>query len=262
MNEMQALPRLVPVSGARNFRDLGGYQAACGRRVRQGAVLRGGHPGELTEEGRAQLADLGLGAIVDLRTNEERAGIPYPEEVVSGLTYWSRDYSLSTGDFVNMMLDPATTPEAMRHFMFDVYRRLFVEQTEGIGALLRLLLEGSGPVLVNCTAGKDRTGIACAVVLAALGVPRDTIRADYAFTETVQDPDKQLFHVDPAGPFAHLLRIDRQIWRIMMRSDPEYLDVMFAALNEQFGETANYLREAHGLSAGDITQLRGNLLEG
>ncbi len=148
-------------------------------------MLRGGHPGELTGEGRAQFARLGLGAIIDLRTTEERAGQPYPAGLTDGLHYWTRDYDLSRGDLVVMLRDPATGPEAMRARMLQSYRVIVDEQRQGIGAMFAMLRVGRTPLLINCTAGKDRTGAVCAILLAALGVPLDVVREDYALTERV-----------------------------------------------------------------------------
>src|SRR3546814_3374239 len=95
---MASYARLLTVAGSRNLRDLGGYRAMDGRRVRRGMLLRSGHPGELTAEGARQFAALGLAAILDLRTTEERAGQPYPPGLAEGLHYWTRDYDLSRGD--------------------------------------------------------------------------------------------------------------------------------------------------------------------
>src|SRR3546814_578713 len=82
---MASYARLLTVAGSRNLRDLGGYRAMDGRRVRRGMLLRSGHPGELTAEGARQFAALGLAAILDLRTTEERAGTPYPPGPPEGM---------------------------------------------------------------------------------------------------------------------------------------------------------------------------------
>lgn len=257
-----ATDRLLAIAGSRNLRDLGGYGTTDGRRVRRGLLLRGGHPAGLTEQGTAQFARLGLGAIVDLRTTEERAGQPYPRGLTDGIDYWTRDYDLSRGDLVAMLRDPATGPDEMRARMLQSYRMIVDEQRPGIGAMFAMLRGGRTPLLINCTAGKDRTGAACAILLAALGVPHDVVREDYVLTERVQDPCAQLFHVDPNGPFAYLLEIDPAVWRVMMRSAPEYIDVAFAALAENHGSVETYLAAVHGLDAAMLADLRNRLLEG
>ena len=167
--------RRLPVEGARNLRDLGGYRTADGRIVQPRKILRGGHPGQMTQAGRAAFARLGLRTIVDLRSTSERETLPFPDDVLASARYWSRGYDLSRGDIVQILRDPATSPDLMRQRMISNYAILPYEQGPGIAAALRLLAEGEVPLLVNCTAGKDRTGIACAVILAALGVPREQV---------------------------------------------------------------------------------------
>lgn len=257
----EAAVRLLDIAGSRNLRDLGGYRAADGRTVRRGMLLRGGHPAGLTERGIAQVAALGLGAIIDLRTTEERAGHPWPAELVGGLHYWTRDYDLSRGDLVAMLRDPATGPEDIRLRMLQSYRLIADEQRGGIGAMFDLLRDQRTPLLINCTAGKDRTGVVCAILLIALGVSIESVRADYALTETFQDPGSQLFRVDPDGPFAYLLAVDPEVWRTMMRSAPDYIDATFAALAEKYGSPEAYLRAEHGLDEAALAALRDRLLE-
>ena len=256
-----APPRMLAVRGSRNLRDLGGYRTADGRRVRHGRLYRAGHPGELCETGMAEFAALGLGAIVDLRTTEERAHIPYPAEALGQTHYWSRDYALSRGDIVAMLREPATTADAMRAQMKANYRKLVHEQHEGIAATLRFLGEGRTPVLINCTAGKDRTGVAAAVVLAALGAPHEAVRRDFAYTEVVQDPGSQLFKYDRDGPFGYMLDVPSEVMRAMMGADPSNIDAMFDDLAERFGSVEGYLREAHGIDAAALNALRDDMLE-
>ncbi len=253
--------RVLDMPGARNLRELGGYRMANGRQVKVGTVYRGGHPGGIATEHLPLLHQLGLSAIVDLRTTEERGQLPFPDALVSSAQYWTRDYTLSRGDLVRLLRDPVTDPDTMREHMLRSYARFPDEQREGIGALLRLLLEGRAPLLVNCTAGKDRTGVVCALLLAALGADRDLIRQDYALTEQLHDPSGQLFAVDPAGPFAYLLEVDPQVWRTMMRSDPDYIDATFDALEQYHGSTERYLEAVHGIGPAERQRLRAFLLE-
>src|SRR3546814_6625514 len=100
------------------------------------------------------------------------------------------------------MRDPATRAADIHAHMLETYRRLLGEQRAAVAAMFGLLLAGRAPLLINCTAGKDRTGVLSALLLAALGVPLETVRTDYALTELIQDPRAPLFPVDPDGPFA------------------------------------------------------------
>ena len=254
--------RRLPVEGARNLRDLGGYRTADGRIVQPRKILRGGHPGQMTQAGRAAFARLGLRTIVDLRSTSERETLPFPDDVLASARYWSRGYDLSRGDIVQILRDPATSPDLMRQRMISNYAILPYEQGPGIAAALRLLAEGEVPLLVNCTAGKDRTGIACAVILAALGVPREQVVEDYALSEWLEDPASQLFEIDPEGPFAFLLSVDPAVWHVMNRSDPDYIRASFAALDEAHGSVEGYLEAELEIGAGELERLREVVLAG
>src|SRR3546814_1768609 len=94
------------------------------------------------------------------------------------------------------MRDPATRAADIHAHMLETYRRLLGEQRAAVAAMFGLLLAGRAPLLINCTAGKDRTGVLSALLLAALGVPLETVRTDYALTELIQDPRAPLFPVD------------------------------------------------------------------
>jgi len=258
----KAEARRLPVEGARNLRDIGGYRTVDGRTVRRGLVLRGGHPGDLTEAGRAGFAALGLRAIVDLRSNGERASHPFPEEIRPGAHYWSRDYEISGGDLVALLRDTAAAAEQMRQRMIQTYTRLPYEQAPGIAAALRLAADGGGPMLVNCTAGKDRTGVTCAVLLAALGVPQEHVIEDYALTEWLEDPDAGLFWVDPEGPHAYLLSVDPAVWRMLNRSDPDYIRTTYATLESAHGSIEGFISGELGISPDELERLREVMLEG
>ncbi|MDO7836313.1 tyrosine-protein phosphatase [Sphingobium sp. HBC34] len=258
----KAEARRLPVEGARNLRDLGGYRAQDGRIVRTGAVFRGGHPGGLTETGHRAFAGLGLRAIVDLRSNAERAHTPFPDSSVANARYWSRDHDNSTGDFVTILRNPATSGAEMRAFMLATYEQLPFDQAISMTAMLRLLADGETPLLVNCTAGKDRTGIACAILLSILGVHRDQIIEDYALTEWLEDPSAQLFKSNPDNPLALMPEINPDVWRAMNRSDPDYLRTAFTVIEARHGSVPNYATSVLGLDESIQERVRTHLLEG
>lgn len=253
--------RVIAIPGARNLRDIGGYPTADGRTVKRGMIYRGGHPGNIPADHLTDLRMLKLKAVLDLRTTEERRSIPYDESCLAGARYWSRDYDLSRGDIVALLRDPQTTEIAMRRHMLSAYRLFHEEQHGGIAGLFNLLVEGFVPLLVNCTAGKDRTGVTIAILPGALGVPRDIIRQDYALTDSLHDPSGQLFDVDPDGPFAYLLGVEPDVWRTMNSSSPDYIDATFEALDEAYGGVEGYLRQRHGIDRHQLTQLRSLLLD-
>src|ERR1700722_18987014 len=168
------------LAGASNFRDLGGYPTQAGRMVRWRQIFRSNHLGHLTAADIEVLRGLGLKSAFDFRGTEERAtaacrlqeiavhSLPIEPTVVAELRA-----RLAAG-----LLTPATAAEVMR----GSYRGYVQDNTPRFRALFAHLLEDHAPLVIHCTAGKDRTGFACALVLHALGVADDLIAEDYLLT--------------------------------------------------------------------------------
>ncbi len=135
----------------------------------------------------------------------------------------------------------------------------------GLVALTRrylgTLAEGRGPSLVNCMAGKDRTGIAVAVVQLAIGVHRDDVLADYLLTNTAGDSEARI----AAG--AETIRamsrqLDPEVLRAIMGVEAEYLEAAFAAMADKHGSVDGYLRDVLGVDEALRERLRAQLVEG
>jgi len=253
--------RLVAVPGAHNMRDLGGYPTADGRFVRSDLLFRSGHPGDILAEHLPDLLALGLRTIIDLRTTGERRARAFPDALIASLTYWSRDYDFSRGEIVKMLSDPTLTASNMRERIFASYSRYPEEQRDAIGAVFKAILAGRFPLLINCTAGKDRTGVISAILLSALGVPREIVREDYALTEKINYPTTLLHRLEPDNPYAAVEHVDLEVRRAMMRSAPEYLDAMFETLDAVYGSIPAYLESEHGIGDDQLTSIRELLLE-
>jgi len=253
--------RVKRIPGARNLRDLGGYPTADGRKVRWGVVYRAGTPAEIPEHAHSEIAALGLACIVDMRSNRERLHEGYHPKLLKDLEYWYREYDFSEGDMIEMLRNPASCAEDARRMMKQVYRDLPYEQTEALKALFAKVRAGRIPLLVNCSAGKDRTGTAAALLLSALGVPRETIVEDYALSERLHDPADSFLGIDPTGPLAFLVNVAPDVWRAVMGSPAEYLEEMFATLERKHGSVDNYCREMLGLDGAGLFDVRAALLE-
>ena len=107
--------------------------------------------------------------------------------------------------------------------------------------------------------GKDRTGVAAALVLTALGVPRRVIHEDYLLTELFYDQCCDVMVKDGGNQFFD--GVDRQLWEPMMRAESAYLDAMFDRLDAAHGSVERYLRDELGMHDGMIDRLRSHLLE-
>lgn len=254
--EAAAPARFIELQGGRNFRDIGGYRTADGRTVRWGRLYRSGSLGDLTRAGRQRLAALHVTSIVDLRTTEERARDPGNWLATSGQGHWARDYGFSRSDMAAMFGKPETlTVEGMRTMMTGAYRRLAHEQAPGYRVMFQRLVAGKGPVVVNCTAGKDRTGVGVALVLTAIGVPYETVREDFLLSNGA--PGMDGLHQSLSGPLA---RLPAHLVGPIVGVDGVYLDTAFAAIRESHGSVDAFLRDELGVGPREVAMLRKRLL--
>ncbi|MBW8783049.1 MAG: tyrosine-protein phosphatase, partial [Novosphingobium sp.] len=163
--------------GAHNFRDVGGYRTADGHTVRWGVLYRSGVLAGLTAAGQARAAALGLQALVDLRSTGERTSQPDPAMLAPHR--WAQDYQIDQSGFKGLAGPNGARPDAVRAMMIAGYRIMPHQQARAYRELFAELIRGDTPVLVHCSAGKDRTGVGVALVLTALGVPYATVRDDF-----------------------------------------------------------------------------------
>jgi protein-tyrosine phosphatase len=248
--------RFILLEGGRNFRDLGGLRTGDGYAVRSGLFYRSGPLGSLTERGRADFARLRVTRIVDLRTTDERSHDAYSQKGVFGDAYWTRDYGMSMGDMRAIFSDPAKlTAENMRGMMTMAYRTMPREQAPAYRELFASLVAGRGPVVVNCTAGKDRTGIAAALVLTALGVPYETVRADFLLSNGAPGMNT-LGGSIPAA----LSRLPAEVTAPLIGVEGVYLDTAFAELRQHYGSVDVYLEKELGVGPRERAQLRRRML--
>lgn len=201
------------------------------------------------------LAGLGIRTVIDLRTHHERVARPsrLPQDWAVGV--WSRDYGASGGDHAGRAL-PRSTEEAAAA-MEKVYRRMPFEQAEAYRVMFLRIAAGDTPILVHCLGGKDRTGVAVALLLDVLGAPRDSIRQDYRLTDACLLRDHAVLEPGRVQGTAD----DEAARAPLMAANPAYLDAMFDKLAKDFGGTAGYFEEVLGLDADVRTRVRMSLLE-
>lgn len=244
--------RHVPLQGTTNFRDLGGYTGHEGRTVRWRTLFRADHLADLTAQDLAQLQTLGVGHAVDFRGALERQAHGYDWPQLQQHT---------------LPVEPTLVQEAMRlmhqgqamhaqeavALMQATYRSFVVDNAHYFAQLFELLLSAQAPVVFHCTAGKDRTGWAAALILHALGVPREVIAQDYLLTNT--------FYQRPAALAAKAAaRIDPEILQVLWKVQLPFLDSAYELVHQQFGSMDAYLHDAMQLDAAALAQLRSRYL--
>ncbi|MBN9213934.1 MAG: protein tyrosine phosphatase [Microbacterium sp. SCN 70-200] len=227
------------VPGAMNFRDIGGLPAGD-RVTRSGVLFRSGNLARLGDEGRAGLRELGIRRIVDLRDDDEVVREP---SLIEGLDIEVRRAPLFLGSVASFFTEDISL-EAM-------YRALVDDSSARITEVVRAVL-GDQPVLVHCTVGKDRTGVTVAIMLAAAGVDRSAVVADYARTETLL-PAAHTARV--VAGLRHLHPEARHLEELATRSPAPVMTGLLDDLATRFGSPADYLR-AHGIADDELTELR------
>jgi protein-tyrosine phosphatase len=260
--------RVLPLAGGCNFRDCGGYETRHGTRVRWGRLYRSGVMSGLAPAAALQVAALELRAVCDLRRNSERALHPNPDfgERVRRFewdtaTESSPIRSRTFGD------DAAPAAAAAHAAMIRMYEQLpFQLQPRLAGVFTALEHANPGATIVHCMAGKDRTGVAVALVLEALGVGRDTIIEDYVMTNSAVDLRAHIVGrratgaglVAPADP---MLAMPPAALDAILAARPEYLLASLAAIEARSGSLAGYLQDELAVSARALERLRESLTE-
>jgi protein-tyrosine phosphatase len=174
--------RTLVLEGCVNFRDLGGYRTRDGREIGWRRLFRADGLNRLTAADRALLGDLGLATVIDLRTvdeAEQRGRFPVDQVPV-------RYVDLPLTD---VLPSPEELPEwGEASYVASRYGRMVEEGGSVLTRAIEVLASaGSLPAVVHCSAGKDRTGVLSALVLAFLGVPDETIVEDYALSAAAMD---------------------------------------------------------------------------
>ena len=241
--------RHLNLAGASNFRDLGGYPGKDGRALRWRQIFRSNHLGHLTEADIELLRGLGLKSAFDFRGTGERAA------AMCGLTEIAV-HSLPIEPTVVAALRarlaggaPLASADAL-DVMRDSYRNYVRYNTPSFCALFAHLLEDRAPLVIHCTAGKDRTGFACALILHALGVPDDLIAEDYLLTN-------RFYRRDPSASSD----LPEEVRQVLASVEASFLAAAFDAIRADYGDLESYLSDGLGLGAQERARLEARYLE-
>jgi len=244
--------RSLHLAGAPNFRDAGGYRTSDGAWVKMGVVYRSGDISKLSAADLAELRRLGIHTVYDLRTDAEIAAAP--DQVPAGAKDVQENILGAAG---TAGFNP-TTPAAATQEMVQAEVTMVDAQSAQTGyhnVLTGIADSKDLAVLYHCTAGKDRTGWASAVLLTALGVPQATVEADYLDSNTYNAAGN-------AAELAELPAALRPIYQPLLAVEPAYLASGFNTVEAQYGSFADYLAKGLDLNAKTLKQLRANLLVG
>lgn len=253
-------PLRVPIiSGARNFRDLGGYKTMDGRTIRWGKLYRSGSLAQLTPEGCDVLREFGVRSFCDLRTTRERQMQPFAWRADFEFDYWSRDYETSFGELRRLLEADLLDAAQARAAMLDGYRKMPLEQAPAYREIFSHLINANVPLVFCCSAGKDRTGIGAALILTALGVPRETIIADYVLTDSLIDLESEI--VRQSGGASSLSRQPAEVVRAILGCDAAYIAAALDVIAPTPDAFRNYLYDVLNVDTTALETLRTCFLE-
>jgi protein-tyrosine phosphatase len=249
--------RSLNLPSASNFRDVGGYRTEDGKWVRVGVAYRSNGLGTLTAPDYEKLKDLGLHLVCDLRLEEERVKLPDPE--LPGTRRLAADVSADSSHRIANLLPLTKSGDdaGVDEFIKGAYRD-FVNLPGARKAyhdlFERLADPDSLPTVFHCTAGKDRTGWAQAILLTILRVPREAILQDYRLTDQFMSPNaiQQIRRSFPG--------VDEAMSQALLSADPAFLETSFREVDQRFGSFDGYLKHGLGIDRHTIAAIRANFL--
>ncbi len=249
---------LVVLAGAMNCRDLGGYRTTDGRTVRTGALFRSDRLSELTDDDLEELASHGIRTVVDFRTRAEaerdvsrlwpgvmtHAPLPIGDEIAQQHEFVER---LRLGLVTTVSHDDVAAS----------YREMLDDHHERYAAFISLTVDVDHlPLLFHCTAGKDRTGVAAAIVLEACGVDRDTVLDDYELTNELRAHRR----IEQLRPSLEAAGVDIEAVRPALSAPRPAMQSALDHLDSVHGGAARYIEDTLGLGRDAVEVLRANLL--
>ncbi len=266
--------RVLSIEGVINFRDIGGYSAADQRQVAWGKVYRSAQLDKLSAQGVQQMVALKVKTVVDLRFNDETERYPTIRRAFPSADFisWQSELTELQTDSAEIMKrswrdsldsgDAGQVREAMRvNYPVKLYSHRGVYRE-----MLRRLINDESPLVFHCAAGKDRTGVAAALILSLLGVSDEDIVEDYLIS---QSQVSQLLDTWVAGGAAdseyndfqkRLAQYPRALVQPVFDADVDYITTLLDYIKETYTSFTDYAMEVLALEQGDIQQLRKALL--
>ena len=237
--------------GCFNFRDIGGYPTKEGKKIKKGIYFRTGRQDRMSEKDLAELKDLKISTQIDLRK---------PEEI---LDQGKGPLENMGADYINIPIIPDGGSDQLSRLVGDtgISGKRYLGYLEfGPESWLKifeiLANKDSLPVVLHCTAGKDRTGVSTAFLLSVLGVDRDLIEADYKLTNL--DTERQANFIENSGGFPE--GVDRDAMILAAGVPEDAMAVFLDGVESRWGSVLGYLEEI-GITKNQMNVIRDNFLE-
>jgi protein-tyrosine phosphatase len=248
--------RVVPCPNIKNLRDIGGYPTRDGRVTRWGQVYRSASLRDAQVDDFAILTQLGIASVCDIRTHDEVEEAPDRLPADVHYQHYAPENNFQRWEqVIRITLDP----NYFDTLLLKLYTEIMLDQNAHIfGDILRRIADEQTPLLVHCSAGKDRTGITIALLLRLLGVDDEIILADYSLSNAYFD----YFRDISASLIEQLLRIGINESNLtpVLSADPEVMQKTLAYLDAHYGSVENYLLMNTNLTQEDFECIRQTLL--
>lgn len=253
----------LPFATCENFRELGGYKGLNGKHVKRGVFYRTPALRPINSEADVALfRSLGIKTILDLRSVEERDAAPDP--VFEGITNLQIP-AMRTEDGGDVRFDLEGIFAGQQHSIDEMMQvvsesyRTMPFNNPAYQAMFRCMLRGEVPLLFHCTAGKDRTGVAAALILKALGVSREDILTDYLHTNDNRAISRAKFREMLLATLPP--QRAEEVANVIAGVDAQNMNNTLDAIDEKYPDYADYLREECGVDAAALAKLQADYLE-
>ncbi|MXZ77910.1 MAG: tyrosine-protein phosphatase [Acidimicrobiia bacterium] len=251
------LRRILHFDGALNVRDLGGMSTSNGQQVRFGLVYRSDDLADLSALDLAELEKRSVRTVVDFRSSEEVQA--RPSRLPPGATIVSAPFDRgdqTAGEVIESLVAGELTREHAHQILLDSYGRSTEAGIPAFTTLIRSIIDRS-PVLFHCAGGKDRTGVAAAVIFSILGVDRDQIVEDYMLTNDRLTDQSSTFQLR----LAEYPEESRDVLLALGLAKPDYIELALDVIDGEFGGIEAYAQNRLSLSLAEVDALRELLLE-
>ena len=247
--------RALPLSSGVNFRDAGGYRTAGGRMVRWGQIYRAGSLADLSDEDVAYLGRLDLSLSCDLRSIEEVDS--HPDRLPPQTTALHRPV-VAEVNRLRRIVTLLRLRHRVQELLQNVYTVMIDQNGPNFAGIVRLAADPANlPLVIHCTAGKDRTGLAVALLLLALGVPEETVIADYTLSNHAFDV--LAGRMKPEMERLYAFGFGEMQLRPFLLAEARTMTATLEHLRRRYGSVEWYLLRS-GLDEGTLEQLRETLL--
>ena len=259
---------VIALSGAKNFRDLGGIRTADGRLVKPGLFIRGGHLAGITDGDIELLAKIGPKTVIDMRTPEEESDNPDKaipgSELIKLPLFSARTAGLSRekGSTLEALAGNCSSKDELFRLTPDLAAiyPLMARLDEPVAALskvMHIIVENAvdgRATLYHCTAGKDRTGVVSLLILTALGVDYDTIMRDYLFTNKAVRAEADKYYLKLL--ISTRSRNVASKFRDCFVARRRYMDSFVEEINAKYGSVNGFIADGLGLGGDLIDQFK------